>query len=91
MTGARDCICKGQPLNRLVAAFASRARQRVEGGVGEGKPVHFKTLVLTAVLVQKLSAGDSKMPFDVRYRLLDHHLAECPCSHRNAPAGAGSR
>lgn len=91
MSGVRDCICKGQPLNRLVAAFAARSRASVAEGVGNGKPVEFKQLQLTAVLVKKLADGDSKMPFDPRYLRLDHHLQECPCSPRYVHPAAESR
>lgn len=85
MSGAKECICKGKPLNVLIAAFAGRARGEVAEGVIGGRPMAFKQLQLTALLVKKLSDGDSKMPFDARYRLFDHHLATCPCSPRYAP------
>jgi hypothetical protein len=91
LSGVNVCICKGQPLNRLVAAFATRSKAAVAEGVGTGKPVDFKQLQLTAVLVKKLADGDSKMPFDARYRSLDHHLPECPCSPRYTVAPAESR
>lgn len=86
MTGAKECICKGQPLHVLMGAWAQRAKQSVASGVSTGKPASFKELQLEAMLVRKLSEGTS-MPFDARYLQRDHHLSECPCSPRFVASG----
>lgn len=90
MTGAKSCVCRGQPLNLLVAAWVKRAKRAVADGTTQGRPMQFKDLQLAAVLVRKLSE-DTPMPFDARYRTLDHHLSACPCSPRfRAAAGVES-
>lgn len=81
MSGAKECLCKGKPLHVLVGAWAQRSKQAVAEGVNGGRPANFKDLQLTALLVRKLSEG-TPMPFDARYRNLDHHLPDCPCSPR---------
>lgn len=87
---AKTCICKGQPLHVLIGAWSQRSKAAVAQGVANGKATDFKTLQLTGMLVRKLSEGTS-MPFDARYRNLDHHLPDCPCSPRfQPPAPAGS-
>lgn len=85
MTGANACICRGKPLNQLMAAWATRTKATIADGVVGGRAVTFKDLTLTAILVRKLSEG-TNMPFDARYRQHDHHLATCPCSPRYAVA-----
>jgi len=78
---ARACLCQGRPLNELVAAFAARTRRGLATQLREGKQVEFKQMQLTAYLVKALAEG-RKSAFDARYRTLDHHLPECPCSPR---------
>lgn len=87
MTGQGSCICKGRPLNELVAAFGARARESVAARISAGTPVNFKELQLTAYLVKALSES-RKSAFDARYGKLDHHLPECPCSPRFQPPTA---
>lgn len=84
MSGASSCVCSGKPLNALIAAFAARAKVSVAERVAAGSTVKFKELQLTAYLVKALAEG-RKSAFDARYRSLDHHLPECPCSPRFRP------
>lgn len=77
----RTCICQGRALNELVAAFSARSKRTVAEQLRNGTPVEFRQLQLTAYLVKALAEG-RKSAFDARYRHLDHHLPECPCSPR---------
>ena len=77
----RECICKGKPLHVLTGAWAQRTTKALAASLEAGETVRFADVQLAALLVRKLSEG-TKMPHDARYRNLDHHLPDCPCSPR---------
>jgi hypothetical protein len=81
MTNRKRCICLGRSVNELLAAWYGRARKRIAAGVVNGQPPpDMNELRLTVTLIRALSEGREKGPFQARFRSLDHHLVDCPCS-----------
>jgi len=83
---AKRCICRGQPFETLLAAWFKRTRRRIAvGTVGGKKTWNYDDLRRSVTLIRALSEGREKGPFQGKFRHLDHHLEECPCSARYKP------
>ena len=80
---AKKCICRGQDFQVLLAAWFKRTRPEIAVGVRDGKPSWtYDRLRKAVTLIRALSEGREKGPFQGKFRHLDHHLEECPCSAR---------
>lgn len=80
---AKRCICKGRDFQALLAAWFKRTRPLIAEGTRDGKPTwSYDNLRKAVTLIRALSEGREKGPFQGKFRHLDHHLEECPCSPR---------
>jgi len=86
---AKRCICKGQDFQVLLAAWFKRTRPLIAAGTSNGKPTwSYDRLRMAVTLIRTLAEDKGqKAPFLGKFKHLDHHLEECPCSPRYvAPA-----